>query len=42
MLFEKGNNSDPKLIGKLLEDPDLFANIYTKGNNDPKILRKLV
>ena len=42
MLFEKGNNSDPETINKILDDPDLFANIYSKGNNDPNMLKKIV
>lgn len=42
MLFEKDNKSDPELIGRLIDDPDLFADIFTKGNNDPKILKKIV
>ena len=42
MIFQKGNKSDPNLIGQLLDNPDLFASMYTKGHNDPKILKKLV
>lgn len=42
VLFEKDRKSDPKLIEKLFENPKLFNDLYTKGNNDPHVLKKLV
>jgi hypothetical protein len=41
-LFEKDKKTDPKLIEKMLENPKLFVDLYTKGNNDANTLKKLV
>lgn len=41
-LFEKDRRTDPKLIEKMFENPQLFNDLYTKGNNDPQVLKKLV
>ena len=41
-LFEKDRRTDAKLIEKMFENPQLFNDLYTKGNNDPQVLKKLV